>query len=93
MKTTWYYSPTAGHDIHGQGTIADEDTGRTVALAYDGAKDGALLAAAPELLEALSLALEAAKLAAIHDHPETGENLPWFQQGLDAIQKATTPNA
>lgn len=36
----------------GQGIIADEETGRTVAVVYD-SKDGDLLAAAPKLLEAL----------------------------------------
>ena len=54
MKTkSWYYRPTAGHETHGQGVIADEETGRDVAIAYDGDADGALLAAAPAMLAAL----------------------------------------
>ena len=44
----WY----AGKGSGGQGTVIEEDTGRTVAVAYD-EKDAALLAAAPELLAAL----------------------------------------
>lgn len=50
---SWYYRPTAGHNVHGQGIIIEEETGRDVAVSYDGDKDGALLAAAPELREAL----------------------------------------
>jgi hypothetical protein len=38
-----------------QGQVADEGTGRTVAVSYD-AKDANLIAAAPELLEALKRA-------------------------------------
>lgn len=49
----WYLMPTAGHDMHGQSAIAQEATGNTVAVAYDGKADARLLAAAPELLEAL----------------------------------------
>jgi|688.fasta_scaffold02276_47 hypothetical protein len=50
----WYSQPTAGHETHGQSAIASEATGKTVALAYDGEADARLLAAAPELLEALN---------------------------------------
>jgi hypothetical protein len=41
---TW--SPHTG--CGGQGTVTDDDTGRTVAVAYD-VKDAPLLAAAPEM--------------------------------------------
>lgn len=44
----WYAKETSA----GQGVIADDETGRSVAVAYD-VKDTALLAAAPELLAAL----------------------------------------
>ena len=49
----WYSRPTAGHEMHGQSAIASEASGKTVAIAYDGRADAHLLAAAPELLEAL----------------------------------------
>jgi hypothetical protein len=49
----WYSQPTAGHETHGQSAIASEATGKTVAIAYDGKADARLLAAAPDLLEAL----------------------------------------
>lgn len=50
----WYSAPTAGHDMHGQSAIAQEATGKTVAVAYDGKADARLLAAAPELLQVLN---------------------------------------
>lgn len=43
---TWYRSCGCG----GQGIVAEETSGRTVAVAYD-EKDADLLAAAPDLLE------------------------------------------
>lgn len=46
--TTWHESNT-GND---QGLIIDDETGRNVAVSYE-AKDAKLIAAAPELLEAL----------------------------------------
>jgi hypothetical protein len=49
----WY----AKTQSSGQGIIADEETGRTVAIAFDG-KDAALLAAAPEMRELLALAAD-----------------------------------
>ncbi len=49
----WYAKKGSG----GQGIVIDEKTGRNVAVAYD-KKDSELLAAAPELLEALKLALK-----------------------------------
>ena len=39
--------------MHGQSAIASEASGKTVAIAYDGRADAHLLAAAPEMLEAL----------------------------------------
>jgi hypothetical protein len=50
-----WYAKRAGNDA--QGMVADEDTGRTVAVTYDH-KDTALLAAAPDLLAALDYLLE-----------------------------------
>ena len=58
----WYPKKSSG----GQGTVNEEDTGRTVALAYD-EKDAALLAAAPALLAAL-IDMEADMMEAMRRH-------------------------
>lgn len=50
MKRHWY-AQKAGNDT--QGMVVEEETGRTVAVAYD-RKDMDLLAAAPRLLEQLT---------------------------------------
>ena len=47
-KQNWYAPKSSNH----QGTIVSEGDGRTVAVAYDKA-DAPLLAAAPDLFEAL----------------------------------------
>ena len=52
-QKSWYYRPTAGHETHRQGVVADEATGRDVAVVYDGDADGAMLASAPELAAVL----------------------------------------
>lgn len=52
MKQNWYHK----NQGNGQGLIIDEATGRNVAVAYDG-KDAQLLAAAPQLLDALQQCL------------------------------------
>ena len=49
MKS-WYITSTT--NVAGQAFVADENTGRTVAVVYD-KKDAALVAAAPKLLAAL----------------------------------------
>ena len=49
MANNWYAAKSAGDS---QGLVIEEDTGRSVAVAYD-VKDTPLLAAAPELLAAL----------------------------------------
>lgn len=49
----WYSQKTFAE----QSVIADEKTGRTVAVAYE-AHDGPLIAAAPQLLEACKCILE-----------------------------------
>lgn len=54
---SWVAKPTAGHETHGQTAVYSERDGRTVALVYDGKKDAALIEAAPEMLEALKMAL------------------------------------
>jgi hypothetical protein len=52
----------------GQGIIADEETGRTVAVVYD-SKDGDILAAAPDMLAALEELVEVGRvvLSPVHD--------------------------
>lgn len=49
----WNTSENAGYELHGQGAIADEVDGKTIAIVFDLNKHGNLIAAAPELLEAL----------------------------------------
>lgn len=51
VKDNWYHSKTAGHEIHGQSVIYS-DSGKTIAIVYDGEEHAKLLAAAPELLDA-----------------------------------------
>ena len=67
---TWYASNGCG----GQGLIAEEETGRSVAVAYDNA-DAELLASAPKLLDQSKRMLESVRkimwLCQQHD-PETG---------------------
>ena len=53
--TTYYHKGTPGE----QGSVIDEQTGRTVAVVYD-AKDAPLLAAAPALRDALQRLSDAA---------------------------------
>jgi len=55
----WYASETAGHETHGQTAIANEITGKTIAIVYDGKKHARLIAAAPQMLDALFTALDA----------------------------------
>lgn len=56
----WYAKDTAGHDIHGQTAVIAEDTGKDVAIVYDGDAHAKLIAAAPELLEALEAVYQGA---------------------------------
>ena len=48
--TTWHEAKTS--NCAGQGHVCDSETGRNVAVIYD-AQDARLIAAAPDLLEAL----------------------------------------
>ncbi len=49
----WESQATAGHDIHGQSSVYSECDGKDIAIVYDGEANARLIAAAPELLEAL----------------------------------------
>lgn len=47
----WLTNGTAGHEKHGQWSVYAE-SGKTIAIVYDGERDANLIAAAPQLLEA-----------------------------------------
>ena len=55
----WYTSDRGPTSPHYQGSIACEETGRTIAITYDdeGGSKAHLIASAPELLESASYAL------------------------------------
>ncbi len=52
MSKHYWYATNAGNDY--QGLVVEEHTGKTIAVAYD-KKDTPMLAAAPEMYEALKL--------------------------------------
>lgn len=56
---TWRAQPTAGHDKHGQSVVYDETNGSDLALVYDGKAHADLIAAAPDLLAALTVCINA----------------------------------
>lgn len=77
----WYEGKTGNH----QGLIIEEGTGKNIAVAYDKA-DAALIAAAPELLEAL----EAAEylLSGIYDRSGSDSVFECLDEVRRAITKA-----
>ena len=78
----WYATGTGNH----QGLIISEATGANVAVAYD-KKDAPLLAAAPDLLEALQAMYDgAAELPAVVRGSHLHESM---EQARAAIAKAT----
>lgn len=52
----WHTRGTAGHDTHGQSAVYDE-SGKDIAIVYDGKAHGALLAAAPAMDSAIKQAM------------------------------------
>lgn len=60
MNKNWYAKTTNAGSPHEQGLIADEKTGKSIAISYD-PKGAALLAAAPDLLAANVSASESLK--------------------------------
>ena len=86
MTKNWY-AQKAGNDP--QGMVVEEETGRTVAVAYDH-EDTALLAAAPELLSALKTTQSALKtvLTALETLGEFAEDHKFIRTAWAAINKA-----
>jgi hypothetical protein len=78
----WYVAETGNH----QRIIIEEQTGKTIAVAYD-KTDAALLAAAPELLEALVDLLEVANSRGRRLGIDEGG--PVLDKTREAIAKAT----
>lgn len=73
---------------------ADSEHAFDLAIVRNGGNDDEteananLIAAAPELLQALRDSLESARLAAIHQKPDSAELCPWYARGLGVIAKA-----
>jgi len=81
----WYVSKNAGHEVHGQFSVAQEGTGGTVAMVYNGKANAQLIAAAPELLEALENVLPALDRAFAYDGDVFGI---LHNDAVDAYSKA-----
>lgn len=80
----WYFK--IGGDPHNQGLIIEEQTGRTVAVSYDG-KDAPLIAAASEMIQALRDIID---LTFSNDYPLVKERM--IRSIADrAILKTTIP--
>ena len=87
-QPNWYTGKGSG----GQGTVIEETTGRTVAVAYD-EKDAPLLASAPELLAALETAYAVMTSARVEVYNHNRANYEQIEKAIDeahaAITKAT----
>ena len=83
----WYEAKT-GND---QGLVISEQTGANIAVAYDKA-DAQLIAASPDLLEALENCLwlleSMAKFPEQYPLQDAGESMKRYNVAQDAIQKA-----
>jgi len=85
--TNWYEAST-GTD---QGLIVEEKTGENIAVCYDKA-NAALIAAAPELLEALKVAERRTKELCNTINilsPKKVRAIDWIEDIVSAIAKAT----
>lgn len=51
--TIWHACPDAGYETYGQSIVYDAGTSKWIAAVYDGAAHSDLIAAAPEMYEAL----------------------------------------
>ena len=72
---SWYKARMSGN---GQGLVIEQDTGRNVAVTYD-EKDAALVAAAPELLDALRMVIA-------HDGKLTGADWDTIRAAVDKAE-------
>lgn len=79
----WYVTSTT--NVAGQGFVADEDTGRAVAIVYDN-KNAALIAAAPKLLAALETVANIWS-DLYHNEADPEEKLAW-NMANEAIKEA-----
>ena len=73
----WIARPTAGHDVHGQSVIYDENSGKDIAIVYDGDAHAELIVRAVNSFDELVAALTAAKYFVNHriidgNHAELG---------------------
>ena len=81
--TTYYHKGTPGE----QGSVIDEQTGRTVAVVYD-AKDAPLLAAAPTLRDALQRLADVAYAANRDQHAGIGASPEQWSEMYQATNAA-----
>jgi hypothetical protein len=73
----WSARGTGGHERHGQWAVYDSN-GRDIAIVYDGAAHGPLIAAAPDLLAALR-----------NIDSNAAESVEWIRRvAREAIRKA-----
>lgn len=78
----WTARGTAGHERHGQSVVYADTDGKDVAIIYDGDADACLIAAAPQMWEAL---LEASRALTELDPLAEHHNATMLD---DAIRKA-----
>jgi hypothetical protein len=79
MIMKWYYQKG-----HSQGQVADEETGKTVALVYSNGDEGYIIAAAPDMLAALK------DLMFFCEEMNPRETMPEvWDKAREAIAKAT----
>lgn len=83
----WNHKGTAGHEIHGQSAVYDEQTGKTIALVYDGKAHAAKIAATPELTEALRELVLAWANEPLHISSDDGRRLRAMSKATDLVTR------